>query len=63
MSRARGVEAASLATAWVLHTPRVDGAIVGPRNAAHFASALASMTIELTDEDSGLPGSLFESDA
>ena len=45
-ARARGVEMSALAIAWVLHHPRVDAAIIGPRNAAHFDAALASTTID-----------------
>src|SRR5437867_1682787 len=39
-AQARGVESAALATAWALRHPRVDAAIIGPRNAAHLAAAL-----------------------
>ena len=50
-ARARGVEMAALAVAWVLHHPRVDAAIIGPRNPAHLAAALGATSIELSDED------------
>jgi aryl-alcohol dehydrogenase-like predicted oxidoreductase len=48
---ARGAEMAALAIAWVLHHPRVDAAIIGPRNPAHLAAALAATSIELSDGD------------
>src|SRR3982751_5975640 len=47
----RGVEMAALAVAWVLHHPRVDAAIVGPRNPAHLAAALGATSIELSAEE------------
>jgi len=59
-ARARGVEMAALAIAWVLHHPRVDAAIIGPRNGNHLAAALASTAIDLTDEDARRLGSLFD---
>ena len=59
-AQARGVESAALATAWALRHPRVDAAIIGPRNAAHLAAALAALTIELSDEDVRRLAALFE---
>ena len=59
-ARARGVEMGALAIAWALHHPRVDAAIIGPRNAAHFDAALASTTIDLSDEDGSRLAALFE---
>ncbi len=59
-ARARGVEMGALATAWVLHHPRVDAAIIGPRNAAHLDAALAATTIDLSDEDRLRLPSLFD---
>jgi aryl-alcohol dehydrogenase-like predicted oxidoreductase len=50
-ARGRGVEIGALAMAWVLRHPRVDAAVVGPRNAAHLETALASMRIDLADEE------------
>src|SRR5207302_911649 len=46
-ARARGVEMSSLALAWVLHQPRVDAAIIGPRNLSHLTAALAATSIAL----------------
>ena len=59
-ARTRGVEMGALAIAWVLHHPRVDAAIIGPRNAAHLDAALTSTTIDLTDEDGTRLARLFE---
>jgi aryl-alcohol dehydrogenase-like predicted oxidoreductase len=59
-ARARGVEMGALAIAWALHHPRVDAAIIGPRNAAHLDAALASTTIDLSDEDGARLAALFE---
>jgi len=59
-ARARGVEMGALAIAWVLHHPRVDAAIIGPRTAAHFDAVLASTTIDLSDEDGPRLAALFE---
>ncbi len=58
-ARARGVEMGALAIAWALHHPRVDAAIIGPRNAAHFDATLASTTIDLSDEDGARLAALF----
>jgi len=37
---ARGVSMSTLALAWVLRHPRVDAAVIGPRNAEHLKDAL-----------------------
>ena len=58
--RSRGVEMGAIALAWVLHHPRVDAAIIGPRTAAHLEAALASTTISLSDEDGSRLAALFE---
>ena len=59
-ARARGVEMSALALSWVLHHPRVDAAIIGPRNASHLDAALGSTTINLSDEDGPRLAALFE---
>jgi aryl-alcohol dehydrogenase-like predicted oxidoreductase len=51
---------AALAIAWVLHHPRVDAAIIGPRNTSHLDAALASTTIDLSDGDGPRLAALFE---
>jgi aryl-alcohol dehydrogenase-like predicted oxidoreductase len=61
-ARGRGVEMGALALAWVLHHPRVDAAIIGPRTVAHLDAALASTTITLSDEDGLRIAALFEND-
>jgi len=62
-ARVRGVEMSALALAWVLHHPRVDAAIIGPRNAHQLDAAVGSMTIELSDEDRLRLTALFEAGA
>ncbi|MBI3399830.1 MAG: aldo/keto reductase [Acidobacteria bacterium] len=59
-ARARGVEMSALALAWALHHPRVDAAIIGPRNAVQLDAALGSTTIGLSDEDGPRLAALFE---
>jgi aryl-alcohol dehydrogenase-like predicted oxidoreductase len=61
-ARGRGVDTSALAIAWVLHQPRVDAAIIGPRNAAHFDAALASTTIDLSHEEALRLAGLFGTD-
>jgi len=62
-ARARGVEMSTLALAWVLHQPRVDAAIIGPRNGAQLDAALRSTAVALSDEDSRRLAALFEAGA
>jgi len=59
-ARVRGVDMSALAIAWVLHHPRVDAAIIGPRSRAHLDAALASTAIALSDDDSRRLAALFE---
>jgi aryl-alcohol dehydrogenase-like predicted oxidoreductase len=58
-ARARGVEMSPLALAWVLHHPRVDAAIIGPRNLSHLTAALDSLTIQLSPSDRDRMAALF----
>jgi aryl-alcohol dehydrogenase-like predicted oxidoreductase len=60
-ARARGVDIASLAVAWVLRHPRMDAAVVGPRRPAHLDTALAALDITLTDEDAARLADLWGS--
>jgi aryl-alcohol dehydrogenase-like predicted oxidoreductase len=59
-ARTRGVTMSALAIAWVLHHPRVDAAIIGPRNLSHLAAALGATTIALSDEDARTIAELFQ---
>ena len=43
----RGVAPATLATAWLLHQPRVDAVIIGARKATHVAEAVAALDLRL----------------
>jgi aryl-alcohol dehydrogenase-like predicted oxidoreductase len=58
-ARARGVGMSALAIAWLLHHPRVDAAIIGPRNTAHLDAALAATAIALSAEEATRLGALF----
>jgi aryl-alcohol dehydrogenase-like predicted oxidoreductase len=58
-ARARGVDVAALALAWVLHHPQMDAAVIGPRRPAHVETALAAIDITLTDDEAGRLGDLF----
>jgi aryl-alcohol dehydrogenase-like predicted oxidoreductase len=59
-ARARGVGMGALALAWVLHHPRVDAAVIGPRNALQLDATLQSMTIALSDDDNRRLAALFD---
>jgi aryl-alcohol dehydrogenase-like predicted oxidoreductase len=59
-ARSRGVEMSALALAWLLHHPRVDAAIIGPRTIAHLDAALASTAIAISTEDSLRLAALFD---
>ena len=49
----------ALAIAWVLHQPRVDAAIIGPRTPAQLDAALSASSIVLSDAEAGSLASLF----
>lgn len=59
-ARARGAAMSSLAIRWALHHPRVDAAIIGPRNREHLDAALAALSIGLSDEESRRLAALFQ---
>jgi aryl-alcohol dehydrogenase-like predicted oxidoreductase len=50
-ARSRDVEMSALALAWVLHHPRMNAAIVGPRRPAHLDAALSALEITLSPEE------------
>ena len=58
-ARGRGVEMTALALAWALHHPRIDAAIIGPRNVAHLDAALAGVKIDLSEADRTRLAALF----
>jgi aryl-alcohol dehydrogenase-like predicted oxidoreductase len=58
-ARARGLAMSALALAWVLHHPRVNAAVVGPRTPAHLDSALASLDVSLSSADAARIAELF----
>jgi aryl-alcohol dehydrogenase-like predicted oxidoreductase len=51
---------AALAISWVLHHPRVDAAIIGPRTVRHLEAALAATTVALSEDDRLRLAALFE---
>jgi aryl-alcohol dehydrogenase-like predicted oxidoreductase len=56
---ARGVEPATLATAWVLSHSQVTAVVVGPRRPEQLASALAATELELTPQERDELAALF----
>jgi aryl-alcohol dehydrogenase-like predicted oxidoreductase len=59
-ARARGVDVSALALAWVLHHPRMDAAILGPRRPSHLATALTAIDITLSDDEAARIARLFD---
>jgi aryl-alcohol dehydrogenase-like predicted oxidoreductase len=59
-ARGRGVAMGALALAWVLSHPRVDAAIIGPRNLSHLTGAMDSLTIQLSSADRDRLAKLFD---
>ncbi len=57
-ARASGVDVSSLALAWVLHHPRMNAAVIGPRRPAHLDTALAALDITLSDDEAARLGGL-----
>jgi aryl-alcohol dehydrogenase-like predicted oxidoreductase len=56
---ARGVDMSALAIAWVLHYPRLDAAIIGPRTTAQLEAALAAPGVPLSVADAERLANLF----
>ena len=55
----RGVDITALAIAWVLHHPRVNAAIIGPRTTAQLDAALVAPSIVISDADAARLADLF----
>jgi len=51
LAEAHGCSLAEFAHAWLIQRPGVTSAIIGPRTEEHFASALRSLDVELTQEE------------
>jgi aryl-alcohol dehydrogenase-like predicted oxidoreductase len=51
IAEARGVPMAQVSLAWVLSNPVVAAPIVGPTKERHLADAVASLDLELTDDE------------
>jgi aryl-alcohol dehydrogenase-like predicted oxidoreductase len=58
-ARVRDVSVDALALAWVLHQPRVDAAILGPRTPPQLASALASLDVTMSTHEAAALAALF----
>jgi aryl-alcohol dehydrogenase-like predicted oxidoreductase len=56
---ARGADVTALAIAWVLHHPRVDAAIIGPRTTAQLDAALSAVPLAISDADAERLANLF----
>jgi aryl-alcohol dehydrogenase-like predicted oxidoreductase len=59
-ARARGVDMATLAFAWVLSHPQVAGAVCGPSRPAHLEPVLGALDLPLTLEEREDVGWFFE---
>ena len=57
-ARARGVDPAAFATAWVLANPLVTGAIAGPRTMAQWETYLAALDVTIGPEEEAFVDSL-----
>ena len=55
----RGVDMTALAIAWVLHHPRVNAAIIGPRTTAQLDATLSAPSIAISDADASRFAHLF----
>ena len=53
IAAARGVSRAQIALAWLRRNPVVVAPIVGASKASHLDDAVASLEIDLTDEEAG----------
>jgi aryl-alcohol dehydrogenase-like predicted oxidoreductase len=58
-TRARGVDMATLALAWLLADERVSSVVVGPRRPAHLDPAIAALEVRLTAAERDEIGALF----
>ena len=56
---ARGADITALAIAWVLHHPRVDAAIIGPRTTLQLDAALSALSLAMCDADAARFANLF----
>jgi aryl-alcohol dehydrogenase-like predicted oxidoreductase len=60
LAKERGVDAATLAIAWLLSRPWVTAVVVGPRTPEHLQPAVRALDFELSDVDAELIAALFE---
>jgi aryl-alcohol dehydrogenase-like predicted oxidoreductase len=60
LARERGVDAATLAIAWLLARPWVTAVVVGPRSPAHLEPAVRALDLRLSESDVKQIAALFE---
>jgi aryl-alcohol dehydrogenase-like predicted oxidoreductase len=58
-AKARGVDRATLAFAWLLADPRVDAVVFGPRRPEHLEPALRALELRLDPDEREVLASLF----
>jgi aryl-alcohol dehydrogenase-like predicted oxidoreductase len=58
-ARARGVDTATLAFAWLLANPAVTAVVVGPRRPEHLEPARRALELELTEDERHEIGAFF----
>jgi len=59
-ARARGVDTATLALAWLLAEPRVTAVIIGPRGPAHLEPAVRALGLTVNPTERAELGALFQ---
>jgi len=51
LAEQKGVSAAQIALAWILHRPGITSPIIGASKMRHLEEAVAALDIGLSDED------------
>jgi aryl-alcohol dehydrogenase-like predicted oxidoreductase len=59
-ARARGVDTATLALAWILSHPQVTAIVVGPRRPDHLAPARRALELRLSEDEREKLAGLFD---
>jgi aryl-alcohol dehydrogenase-like predicted oxidoreductase len=60
LARERGVDAATLALAWLLARPWVTAIVIGPRRPEHLEPAIRALDLQLSQSDTDALAALFE---
>jgi aryl-alcohol dehydrogenase-like predicted oxidoreductase len=58
-ARQRHLRPATLATAWLLHQPRLDAVVIGARAARHIDEAVAALDVTLSSDEADALGAIF----